>query len=153
MTITPGSSYTVPVQFSSTITGPYSDTISIVTNAGVLKVCLVAVALSAPEVEITPMSLSATLNSCTDSTTAQLVISNPGNALLNWSIPAQTQPGYGLSLMVWMLCQPGSMDSGNRWTLKLGKSFFRSGRPSHDRGAVHQCADWALSMLTGSLPF
>lgn len=151
MTITPGSSYTVPVQFSSAITGPYSDTISIVTNAGVLKVCLLAVALSAPEVEITPMSLSATLNSCTDSTTAQLVISNPGNALLNWSIPAQTQPGYGLSFDgVDDYVNLGAWTAGNRWTLEawVNPSSVPAGRRTI-AGAVHQCADWALSMVDG----
>ena len=85
-TILPGDSVLMAVHFSPPDSGSYTDTISILSNAGDTTICLSGYAFPSPTISYQPDSIHVTLIGCDDSTTVDLTVYNSGLGDLNVSV-------------------------------------------------------------------
>lgn len=150
-TIAAGSGSTVNIQFQALTTGLHIDTVRLVSNIGILKVCISAFAESAPELGVNPSFLTASINGCSDSTSQTVRISNNGNAALNWTVPAQNATDYALSFDGYDdYVNLGTWNAAAIWTLEtwVKPASQATGRKTI-LGGVQGCADWAITVQDG----
>lgn len=91
-TFTPSTSFTIApfgnkkiyLKFNPTTVGVINDTLRIVNNGGNQNICLSGTVTSAPQISVTPTSLSASV-SCGGSTTTTLSVSNTGGSNLTYT--------------------------------------------------------------------
>lgn len=92
MTVVEGDSAYVKIRFDSEAPqGLKQDTVSIFSNDTLLKVCLSAFSLPAPNIETDSASYNRYYTGCNDSVPFDFQIINSGLAPLNWNIPPGSQ--------------------------------------------------------------
>ena len=84
--IYPGQSATVTVTFSPTSIGSHSATLNFTNNATPLSISLQGNGLPAPDIVVTPIAITDTAFSCTDTLFVPIVIENTGTAILNYNL-------------------------------------------------------------------
>lgn len=89
-TILPFQQTQVSLYFNPLDTGMISDTLTITSNDGIHKLCLIGTALPAPEFLITQDTLMVTIQQCNDSVIVPLVLVNSGQADLTWTLGSST---------------------------------------------------------------
>ncbi|MES2627968.1 MAG: choice-of-anchor D domain-containing protein, partial [Bacteroidota bacterium] len=90
----------IAVTFSPTTVGNFSDTLTIVSPSGSVKVCLKGTSVPSPEFYITPDSVSVTINSCNDSVTIPVTIYNTGQGPMTFSVDSSSFGGSKRILLV-----------------------------------------------------
>ncbi len=93
--IMPGDTAFLHYTFSPTL-GPlnFIDSIQILSNDGLDKICVNAFVESAPTINVSPNNLSLTHFGCTDSASFQLVVNNTGLNTLNWKASSTSTNSY-----------------------------------------------------------
>tara|TARA_R110002096_G_scaffold86626_1_gene199105 strand:+ start:18337 stop:24243 length:5907 start_codon:yes stop_codon:yes gene_type:complete len=88
----------INIQFSPTgsVIGPRIDTLSILNNDSLIKVCLKSFALGAPLAVLDTNAINVTINSCDDSVLVRRTIYNNGQGKLNYKIKGNSSSNPGL---------------------------------------------------------
>jgi hypothetical protein len=147
----PGESATLTHIFQPTVTGVHIDTIRLSSAQGIVEYLVKGTALSAPELEINPSSLTVAITGCDDSTSAMLQLINGGNAPLNWTMPAEVTTNHALVFDgINDYVNLGSWNAGAIWTLEawVNPASAMIGQRTIV-GGVHQCANWAITVKDG----
>ena len=91
ITIPPGQSEALLVNFNPLTEGTFNDTLVVTNNDSTIKICLSGTATGPPVLSVNPESFNVTINACNDSVTLPFTISNPGEATLSWNtVPTST---------------------------------------------------------------
>ncbi|MBE0642193.1 MAG: LamG domain-containing protein, partial [Bacteroidales bacterium] len=147
----PGESATLTHVFQPVVTGVHIDTIRLTNYLGTFEYLVKGTALSAPELEINPSTLTANITGCDDSASATLQVINGGNAPLHWTVPSQVSTNYALMFNGSNdYVQLGTWHAGATWTLEawVNPASVMTGQRTIV-GGVHQCADWAVTVKDG----
>ncbi|MEO1448082.1 MAG: PKD domain-containing protein, partial [Bacteroidota bacterium] len=87
----PGDSAAILVDFNPQTIGNFADTLSILTNVGLFKVCLTGVATGAPVISVSPNPIIASGGTCQDSLTIPITLYNTGAGGLVWDAEGGAQ--------------------------------------------------------------
>ena len=91
-TLLPGDSAMVYITFAPTSPGLYEDTLTILNNDTVIKVCLTGFAIPRPTIVLSQNSIHVSDSGCCDSTSVSIEVTNTGGSDLEWTF------SLGLSL-------------------------------------------------------
>jgi hypothetical protein len=77
-TVEAGDSLTVMVHFTPLTTGQRNSSLSVITNAGTLSLCLEGYSINPPVITVQPAFFDITINSCHDTVTQNITLTNSG---------------------------------------------------------------------------
>lgn len=122
-TLAAGASRKLYVRFSPTLTGAYSDTLRLIYNGGIAKVCLSGTAQSAPSISVSPVPLSVNSIGCSASQTVAVTVSNTGGSVLNMNLSGGSS---GATRQVLAITNYVDMAPGGEYQIMIGaiNSFF-----------------------------
>ncbi len=124
LSILPGNTDSIWVQFSPTGIGLLTDTLQLITNANDTNVCLSGFALAAPSIAVNPDTVQVTLSSCNDSTNVPLAIINNGLGPLTFNVNQSGSGSGPLNVLAWTVGADLSREYPN--TISGINSFFTS---------------------------
>jgi len=90
--LAPGSEVPFAVRFAPTVPGPFSGTLTILTDAGDVSVAVTALAQATPQASVTPDSLAATLLPG-DVASLPITIANTGEGVLSYGVTIESGNG------------------------------------------------------------